>query len=166
MRPTSIARVLGPLLLSALASCVAPRSGDVVAVRDEVQRYYEVLSARDWPAYRDLFWPQATLTTVWQPPEATEPGVVVKTIEDFIAHTAEGPDSQPIFEERLLGAEVSVVGDLAVVWTRYEAIFGVPGTLVHWEGVDAFTWMRHGGRWRIVALAYQSDLDGGSPDAP
>lgn len=164
MRSTSTLRALGSTLVLTLASCFAPRSGDTVVVRDAVQHYYEVFSARDWPAYGDQFWPQATLTTVWQPPEASAPDVVVTTIEDFLAHTGEGPDAQPIFEERLLAAEITVVGDLAMVWARYEAVFGAPDALVQWQGVDAFTWLRHGGRWRIVSIAYQSDIDGGAPE--
>lgn len=163
MRPSSPLRALGPVLLLALASCVAPRSGDTVQVRDAVQRYYQVFSAREWPTYRDQFWPQATLTTVWQPPGASAPDVVVTTIEDFLAHTDEGPDAQPVFEERLLAAEITVVGDLAMVWARYEAAFGTPDALVQWQGVDAFTWLRFGGEWRIVSVAYQSELDRGAP---
>jgi hypothetical protein len=99
-------RLLTVLLVAALASCVGPRSGAAVDVRTAVQHYYDVLSARDWQAYRRCFWPAATLTTVWQPPGSDAPAVVTTTIDEFLAHTAEGPGAQPIFEERLLAAEV------------------------------------------------------------
>jgi hypothetical protein len=157
-------RLLTVLLVAALASCAGPRSGAAVDVRTAVQHYYDVLSARDWQAYRRCFWPAATLTTVWQPPGSDAPAVVTTTIDEFLAHTAEGPGAQPIFEERLLAAEVTVVGDLATVWARYEAVFGAPGALVSWQGMDAFTWMRFDGQWRIVSVAYQAD--GGEPPGP
>jgi len=39
-------------------------------------------------------------------------------------------------------------------WARYTARFGDPGSVRTWKGIDAFTLMRHEGRWRIVSLAY------------
>ena len=146
-----------------LAACEIRRSppvaadGEEQAVREEVARYYQDMSARDWRAYGDRFWPGATLTTVWQPPGAPAPQVTVLTIDQFLAQTGAGPDSKPIFEERLLGQEVRLVGNLAQVWARYEARFGDSTSVATWRGVDAFAWMKHDGRWRIVALAYTDE---------
>ncbi|MBW3554544.1 MAG: nuclear transport factor 2 family protein [Gemmatimonadetes bacterium] len=49
---------------------------------------------------------------------------------------------------------VTIEGPLAQAWARYEARFGDPGDVAEWSGIDAFTLMKHDGRWRIVSLAY------------
>ena len=127
-------------------------------VRALVQQYYRELSARRWPAYAGFFWPRATLTTVWRPPGDSAPRVVVTPIESFLATTAAGPDSKPVFEERLLTSpDVRVTGDLAQVWARYEARFGDSIAVPAWRGTDAFTWIRHQGTWRIASLTYADE---------
>ena len=138
---------------------------DEEQVRAQVTGYYRELSARDWPAYQARFWPAATLTTVWQPTGEPQPRVLVTSIESFLAHTDQGPDSKPIFEERLLGQDVRVTGNLAQVWARYEVRFGDSAKLAVWRGIDAFTWMKHDGSWRIAGLAY-TDEAGAPRGAP
>jgi len=122
-----------------------------------IYRYYQTMSDRDWQAYREFFWPDATLTTIWQAPGDQQPEVHVSTIDDFIAGTAEGPDSQPIFEETPITIEIDIRGNLAIAWVSYEAKFGSEEQLMEWSGTDVFTWMLHGEEWRIVSLAYSSD---------
>jgi len=152
---------LAGLLL--LAGCEVRRAppaaagGDERVVRERVAQYYHDMSARDWRAYQGHFWPGATLTTVWRPPEDTASRVAIMTIDQFLAQTGAGPDSKPIFEERLLVQEVRVTGNLAQVWARYEATFGHSISVSTWRGIDAFTWMKHDGQWRIVALAYTDE---------
>jgi hypothetical protein len=130
-----------------------------------VAQYYRDMSARDWPAYASHFWPRATLTTVWQPPGESAARVVITSLEEFLGQTAEGPDSKPVFEERLLSQESRIAGDLAHVWAHYEVRFGDSAQVATWRGFDAFTWMKHDGVWRIVALAY-TDEPGQPRSAP
>lgn len=127
------------------------------AVLAELRRYYEDFSARRWPAFAEHFWPGATLTTVWQPPGEPAPRVVAVTVDEFVRQAPLGPGSKPIFEERMLDAEVRGHGNLAHAWARYVARFGTPDSVATWRGIDAFTLMRHDGRWRIVALAYTDE---------
>jgi hypothetical protein len=162
MRPLILCLSIG------LCACRSDRPTADPAAREldsVVAQYYHDMSARDWAAYRDHFWPQATLTTVWRTPGEAEPRVAVMTIESFLASIAEGPDSKPIFEERLLSHETRVVANLAHVWDRYEARFGDSASILTWRGIDAFTWMKHVGRWRIVSVAY-TDEPGEQRGAP
>jgi hypothetical protein len=138
----------------------APRGeavlSDTVALREirtELERYYSDFSARDWTAFASHFWEGATLATVWQPPGEPAPRVTRLTVPEFVRQAPAGPGSQPVFEERLLGMELRLHGDLAQVWARYEARFGRADSLGTWQGIDAFTLMRHQARWRILALA-------------
>ena len=160
MRPATV-MVLPAILLGVLGCSGAPEGDSSEAARREVlaelERYYADFSARDWPAFATHFWPGATLTTVWQPPGEPAPRVVVTTVPEFVAKAPEGPSSKPVFEERMLGADIRIIGNLAQAWARYVTRFGDPGALQTWRGVDAFTLMRHEGRWRIVSLAYADE---------
>jgi len=161
------------VLVVALAACTLeyapPESrqarsspeADTTAVLEELRGYYRDLSARDWTAFADRFWPGATITTVWHPGGEDSARVWVTTVPDFVAAAPEGPDSRAIFEETMRDARILVRGDLAQAWVQYHARFGDPGAITEWQGVDAVTLMRHAGRWRIVALAFGA-TDGGS----
>ncbi len=120
----------------------------------EVNQYYADMSARNWEAYASHFWPGAHLTTVWQPPGADSLQVVMTTIEEFVKQADQGPGSQPIFEEKLLDAEINVYNNLAAVWASYAAKFGTEDSLMEWQGIDAFTYMKHDGVWRVTSLSY------------
>lgn len=132
------------------------------AVLAELRRYYADFSARDWERFADHFWPGATLTTVWQPPGEPAPRVVTTTVPEFVRQAPQGPGSQPIFEERMTSAETRVSGDLAQAWATYEVRFGSPDSVATWRGMDAFTLVRHDGRWRIASLAW-ADLPDDAP---
>jgi len=131
-----------------------PRRDEIL---QEVRNYYSDFNARNWTAFAEHFWPGATLTTTWQPPPETPPRVVVTSLPEFLAQTAQGPDSKPIFSGRMLDAEVHAFQDLAQAWARYQARFGEAGKVEEWTGLDAFTLMRHQGRWKIVSIAFARD---------
>ncbi len=126
-------------------------------VLKELRQYYADLSARDWKAFADHFWPGATITTIWQPEAETSQRVFVSTIPEFVAQAPKGPGSKPIFEEKMTGAMVTLKGNLAQAWAGYEAKFGEPGKVAEWTGTDAFTLMKHEGRWRIVSLVFEGN---------
>ena len=123
-------------------------------VRAALLRYYADLTARDWPAVREHFWPAGAYATVWQPPGQPRALVEIVPVDTFIARAPQGPDSKPIFEERLTDVVVRSHGNLAQAWATYTARFGEPGNVATWEGIDAFTLLRHDGTWRIVSLSY------------
>lgn len=158
-------RALLLFVLVSAAGCANPiptvesATESEMELRERVEHYYETLSARNWEAYRDFFWPEASLTTVWQPPGEAAPRVVFTSIDDFIANAGQGPDSKPIFEENLLSQEVRILENLGQVWARYEARFGDSTSVSTWRGVDAFTWMMHDGEWRIASMAYTNEAD-------
>lgn len=134
----------------------AARGADSVMIVSELRAYYRDFSARDWPAFAEHFWSGADLTTVWQAPGQDSARVMATSVPDFVAQAAHGPDSLPIFEERLLDVRITAAGDLAQAWARYRVAFGRPGAVSEWDGIDAFTLLRHGGRWRIVGLAFMA----------
>ncbi len=119
--------------------------------------YYQTMSDRDWEAYRDFFWEKATLTTTWQEASDSVEKVLVSTIDEFISKTPEGPDSQPIFEEKMIESNVDIQSDLASAWVKYEAKFGTQENLMEWQGLDLFSFMKHKGEWKIVSLVFSAE---------
>jgi hypothetical protein len=142
------------------ATSVLLAAADSAAVLEELEGYYRDFSARDWVAFADHFWPDADITTIWQPPGEDSLRVVVTSIPDFVAQAPRGPGSRQIFQERMVEARIVTFGPLAQAWVRYHALFGDPGAVAEWRGMDAFTLLRHGGRWRIVELAFAGDEAG------
>lgn len=128
-------------------------------VRTFLESYYAAFSDRDWDRFADHFWPGATMTTVWTPPGESADRVVATTVPDFVMQAPEGPGSREVFEERMVSAEIDVRGNLAQAWARYTARFGDPPDIVEWQGMDAFTLMRHDGEWRVVSLAYLPETE-------
>ena len=127
---------------------------DSAGVRHAVESYYRAFSDRDWDRFAWHFWPGATLTSIWAPPGEESARVVATSIPEFIAQAPAGPGSREIFEERPLAMDIRTEGGLAQVWARYAARFGDPGEIMEWEGIDAFTLLRHDGEWRISSLSY------------
>lgn len=122
-----------------------------------LENYYQTFSDRDWEAYRDFFTDKAVLTTIWQSVEDTIPVVFTNSVTEFLEQTAAGPDSQPIFEERMVSSEIKVKNGLATAWVAYEAKFGTEDNLMEWTGSDLFSLIKHRDRWYIASLTYVSD---------
>ncbi len=154
---------MGLALLTGILAATGCRStpriyrDDIAAehVRTRIEAYYRDFSARDWNAFASHFWPGATLTTVWQAEGADRPGVVASSIPRFIEEAPLGPDSKPIFEERLRHLSLQVRGGIAFAWADYNAKFGEPGDMGYWSGVDAITLLRHEDQWKIVCITFE-----------
>jgi hypothetical protein len=110
------------------------------------------------------FWPDATLTTIWQPAgRAVSPRVWSTTVAAFIAAAPEGPDSQPIFEERPLSMEPRVEGDIRLRLGTLSCAFRHAGRIGVLDGYDVFTLIRMNEEWRIASVAYVSHDTGVAP---
>lgn len=131
--------------------------GESAAVRAALASYYDAMSEREWDAYAAHFHDGAVLATRWVPPGGDAHEMMMSSVPDFIARAAEGPGSQPIFEERMTGAEIRIQHDLAQAWATYEAKFGTEENLMEWTGTDAFTLIRFRGEWKIVSLAFAAE---------
>lgn len=119
--------------------------------------YYSVMSQRDWKAYEAFFAEKATLTTIWQGPDDLKPTLLTNTITEFLAQTENGPDSQPIFEERPIKINIAREKNLASAWVYYEAKFGTSDNLIRWKGYDLFSLLKFNNKWHIISITYISD---------
>jgi len=164
------------VLLAGLAACrierIEPgggaRTAAVVDAADSaivaaLDRYYDRFSRRAWPEFRESFWPGALIATRGHPPGAGAPLVDLIPLDTFLVRTGDGPDRLAVFEEQMVHHEIRRYGDLAAVWATFRATFGVAGEAptTHY-GVDAFQLLREGDAWRIVSLAFTTELPGDS----
>ncbi len=163
-RCSSLIGVICYILLGCkVAAGLPPSNSDADEVRNEIAQYYAHMVCKDGlmvPAFASHFWPGATITTVWRPKTADKLQVTITSIPDFVAQSSDGACSQPIFDERMEGAEIKIHNGLAQVWTHYRARFGKPGHTQQWSGIDAFTLLKYDGRWKIVSLAFRADPGG------
>ena len=119
--------------------------------------YYSVMSNRDWNAYKAFFADKAVLTTIWQQQDDLEPKLLTNSITEFLAQTKDGPDSQPIFEEKPIKIDITRKNNLANAWVYYEAKFGTKDQLIEWKGYDLFSLLRYKDKWKIVSITYLSE---------
>lgn len=119
--------------------------------------YYQTMSDRHWKSYKEFFINDATLTTIWKEETDSMPKIFTNSITDFIKKTNEGPDSQPVFEEKMLNSEIDVNKNLALAWVSYEAKFGTKDNLMKWNGVDLFSFIRYNNEWKIVSIVFESE---------
>jgi hypothetical protein len=142
-----------------LISCDSdkPPTQENTEINAFLENYYRTFSQRDWEAYKDFFIDEAILTTIWQSEEDSVPVIFTNTISQFIEQTGAGPDSQPIFEERMVSSEIKVQNGLASAWVAYKAKFGSEENLMEWSGLDLFSLIKHENRWYIASLTYVSD---------
>jgi hypothetical protein len=121
--------------------------------------YYQTFSDRNWPEYKSFFIDKATLTTVWQTDSSSNPDIFTSTIDEFLDQTKDGPDSQPVFEEKMVESEIVVKQNLANAWVKYDAKFGSEDNLMTWSGYDLFSLIKHEGEWKIASIVYSSAED-------
>lgn len=144
-----------------VSACKA-RGGDAEQlILEIVDRYYAHSSAADWTELATLFWPGATLTTIWRSPSVREAGVIATTVEELTRQGRRLGDARH-FEEWRIGADVRVAGNLAHAWVRHGARRrDDAGDEQEWSAADGFTLMALDGEWRITAVTF----DGGNHHA-
>jgi len=122
-----------------------------------LNNYYHTMSDRAWHDYKDFFVENGTLTTVWAEHQDSIAKISTYTITEFLAQTKDGPDSQPIFEEKLVSADIKMKNNLANAWVKYEAKFGTKDQLMEWKGIDLFSFIKYNEEWKIVSIVYESE---------
>ena len=148
-----------PVILTACATDVAPGVDDPreeLAVRELIDLYYQDFNNSDWNAVAGHFWSDAEITTVWQAAGENGDRVVRTTIDEFFARAPRDNPYGETFETWTIRAEVHVYKELAQAWVRYGARLDDSGDVVEWDGVDAFTFLKHDGVWKIAALMFAS----------
>lgn len=151
MRPTTSASFIAATGLVALVLSAAPAAQDTAAERAAAVAVADAalaaISRGDMIGFTDLMLPEA----------AAFPTVTKEGVSRYRVRTrAEQRDAKPTarITERGWSPEVRVNGPLAMVWYPYDLY--LDGTWSHC-GVDAFTLIKHEGKWRIANMAWSAE---------
>lgn len=134
-----------------------PPNAQTAAIDEVLNATYAVVSgpvgqARDFDRMRELFTPDARLTSI------TATGLSGGTLEEYIVRS--GPFLVGSgFTERQLNRRIEIYGNLAHAWSSYGGTFtrpdGGPGTV---RGINSFQLVRQDdGRWLVQAILRQAE---------
>ncbi|MHC4975044.1 MAG: hypothetical protein ACYTF7_00395 [Planctomycetota bacterium] len=144
---------------------IPAREGDVDSLESIVGAYYESISAnagepRDWDRLRSLFVPNARLLAARSLPEGGA-AVWPLTVEDYI------DANRTYFErggyhEREVSRQVEQFGNIAQVWSTYEARRHENELEPYARGIYSIHLLKGGTRWWIVGMYWDYER----PDTP
>jgi hypothetical protein len=123
----------------------------VARVEAVVRQYYQRLGARDWPAFRELFWPGATITVRTVAERQRTAQVAVLTMDEFLRQTLNGRDRLPPRVE-VEQARVNTYTEFADAWVVWRGAASRRRTAPVPRGLDAFHLVKRGGQWRVVSV--------------
>lgn len=141
-------RFLGLLLTAGVVLPGVARSQDLNP-SGVVQRLFEAMSAHDAAAARQLFTPDAMLSSVR--PDGT---AVEMPHEKWIERLGASKDA---WLERIWDPTLLEHGSIAVVWAEYD--FHLNGKFSHC-GVDSFSLLKTATGWKIAAIADTHETSG------
>lgn len=143
----------------------AANPADVNSIDAIVAAVYSVISGdagvkRDWNRFRSLFHPKATLT----PTGKNRAGVVgarVITPEDYISQSGAYLEKEG-FHEREIARRTEQFGNIAHVFTTYEAKHRLSDAKPFMRGINSIQLFNDGARWYVLTIAWSQE----TPETP
>lgn len=148
------------LFLSAQTQIIASNP-ELSTVDGIIKNLYGVISGpagqrRDWNKMRDLFRPEARLSSIGVDREGN-PRLLTMAIEDYIRNT--GPNfEQNGFFEREIGRVTEQYGDMVHVFSAYEARREEKGE-VFMRGVNSIQLVKKDGRYWIANIMWVTETE-------
>ena len=142
-----------------------PLPSDVASIDQVVAALYDVISgpagqARDWDRLRSLFYPGARLLRTVVSPEG-KAEMEAMEVEGFIALAFPYFEAKGLFE-RELARHVDQFGQIAQVFSTYEASAEAGGGGPLGRGINSMQLWFDGQRWWVMGLLW----DDGRPGSP
>ena len=138
----------------------APKPEDVASMDAVVRSVYDVISGeagkkRDWDRMRSLFIPEARMIAIGRRPDGTIVNRLM-TVEDYI--TRSGPKlEQRGFFEKEVARRVESFGNIAHIWSTYEARQKVDDAKPMMRGINSIQVMNDGKRWWVLTIYWQAE---------
>jgi uncharacterized protein (TIGR02246 family) len=150
MRSVLVAAAL-TVLLSSLAMPVAAQSQDERDIRSLVQQWVKLVAAKDADAVAELYTPDGAI----MPPNAP-----LAAGQKAIAATWRSMMQAPGFQLTFVPTriEVSKGGDMAMDRGTYRLVTQATTGAVEDRGKYVVVWRKVGGRWKVAADIFNSDL--------
>jgi hypothetical protein len=136
---------------------------EVASIDSILAAVYDVISGeagepRDWDRFRSLFIDGARLI----PRSAANPnGAIVWSPDDYVTRGEANFKENGFFESEI-GRKIDRYGDIAQVFSAYEAKRSADDAEPFVRGINSFQLLHHDGRWWIVTIFWQAE----TPDNP
>jgi hypothetical protein len=133
---------------------------DVGAVVDEI---YAMISGpagpRDWSRQRAVFHPEARQVRTWIGDDG-RPALKMMSPADYAADTTPFFAANPFYEVEI-ARRVDVFGNIAHVWSAYEARRSPGDAEPERRGINSIQLVRDGdGLWSVLAMAWDNEREG------
>jgi|GEM_PF-437287 len=132
-------------LLPARAEEFAEARSGVLQATDAL---FQAMHQKDAAALDSLLHPRAQIVSV------SDRGVTVRAADEWIRSVSQNP---AVLRERMWDARVDVDGGLATLWAPYD--FHLGERFSHC-GIDAFQFVRVGGAWKLISVAFTGRTTG------
>ena len=137
------------------------------AIGAVVDEMYAMISGpagpRDWSRQAAVFHPDSRQIRTWIG-EDGRPALKMMDQAQYAADTTPFFAANPFYEVEI-GRRVDLFGNIAHVWSAYEACRAPDDTVAERRGVNSIQLFRDGeGRWRIVAMIWDNEREGVSLD--
>lgn len=137
------------------------KSADVSSLDVLVKALYEVISGdsgqkRDWDRFRSLFHPSARMIPVGQNPQTGVFNATALTPDDYINRAGAFLEKKG-FHEIEIGRRTEIYGNIAQVFSTYEARNKLSDPKPFMRGINSFQLLNDGQRWWIITIFWQQE---------
>jgi hypothetical protein len=139
----------------------AARPQDVATPDAIIKAVYDVISGpagqtRDWNRMRSLFVPNARLMPAVTRPGGTGTGVLVLSVDDYIAMSGPSLERNGFFEVEIKRVS-ETYGNIMHLFSTYESRRQATDEKPFARGINSFQLLKDGERWWIVSIYWQSE---------
>jgi hypothetical protein len=145
---------------AAPAAAPAARAADVASIDAIVKAVYEVISGpagapRDWDRMRSLFAPEGRMMAVGMRADGSY-GMLSMAPDDYIARNTKAFATMGFFETELARTTESF-GQLAHVFSTYEARHAPDDAKPFMRGINSIQLVNDGKRWYVLSLVWRKE---------
>jgi hypothetical protein len=144
----------------------AANPADAASIDQIIKAVYSVISGdegekRDWDRFRSLFHPSARLIPTGKNPNTGVTGARAISPEEYVQRN-EPFFAKEGFHEREVARTTEVYGNIAHVFSTYEAFRTRSDKKPFMRGINSFQLLNDGKRWWVVNIFWQAE----TPDNP
>jgi len=164
-KPTTAPKPTEPKPVAAAPAAAVPAANpaDVDTVPHLLHAVYDVISGpagqkRDWDRMRSLFVPEARLIPMAKAKDGVQARIL--TVTDYIEKSGPFLEKNGFFEQEV-AQHVDQFGDIAQVFSTYEARKAKSDEKPFLEGINSFQLVHQGGRWWVLQILWEQATEAG-----